>query len=110
MPMSRPDKSCPKFTLVSHVLPPSPSGQAIVLYRLLRDLDPANYCLISIKDYISSTKPGNGESRSDNITNRLAGNYYVLPEENQLRFLPALRTLWADAKSAVDHWHATQQL
>src|SRR5438105_4963840 len=36
-----------KFALVSHVLPPSWSGQAVALYRLLKDIDPNEYCLIS---------------------------------------------------------------
>ena len=36
-----------KFALVSHVLPPSWSGQAVALYRLLKEIDPNEYCLIS---------------------------------------------------------------
>lgn len=35
-----------RFGLVSHVLPPSSSGQSMVLYRLLKDLSPSQYCLI----------------------------------------------------------------
>ena len=37
-----------KFAFVSHVLPPSPSGQAVVIFRLLREFDPEEYVLISI--------------------------------------------------------------
>lgn len=40
-----------KFGIVSHILPPSPSGQAMVLYRLLNGLAPDRYCLISREGY-----------------------------------------------------------
>jgi glycosyltransferase involved in cell wall biosynthesis len=36
-----------KFAVVSHVLPPLPSGQSILLERLLRDVEPDSYCLIN---------------------------------------------------------------
>ncbi|HEX3559052.1 MAG TPA: glycosyltransferase [Pyrinomonadaceae bacterium] len=36
-----------KFALISHVLPPSWSGQSMVIYQLLRDFSPESYCLIS---------------------------------------------------------------
>lgn len=36
-----------RFAVLSHILPPAPSGQAIVLYRLLRDLPAESYCLLS---------------------------------------------------------------
>ena len=39
-----------RFAFVSHILPPSWSGQAVVIGRLLRDLDPEQYCLISGQD------------------------------------------------------------
>lgn len=40
-----------KFAVLSHILPPSPSGQAIVLYRFLNELPPDRYCLISRGNY-----------------------------------------------------------
>ncbi len=40
-----------KILILSHVLPPSPSGQAIVLYRLLKGIDPDSYGLVSCIDY-----------------------------------------------------------
>lgn len=58
-----------KFAILSHVLPPSRSGQAMVLYRLLKELDPTTYCLISDKDY-GNTSVGNGYS------GKVAGTYY----------------------------------
>lgn len=36
-----------KVAVVSNLLPPASSGQAMMLYRLLKDFDPADYCLIS---------------------------------------------------------------
>lgn len=40
-----------KFALVSHVLPPSWSGQSVVLGRILRDIDPSLFILLSTVDY-----------------------------------------------------------
>ncbi|MBA4386268.1 MAG: hypothetical protein C0410_16160, partial [Anaerolinea sp.] len=40
-----------KFALISHVLPPSPSGQAVVLYRILSNIDSNEYYLISSTPY-----------------------------------------------------------
>lgn len=49
------DIGYPKFNqkigVFSHILPPSPSGQAIVLYRLLKGIGADSYCLISSTDY-----------------------------------------------------------
>lgn len=39
-----------KIGIVSHILPPSPSGQATVLYRLLGGFPPERYCLITRED------------------------------------------------------------
>lgn len=67
-----------KFAIVSHVLPPSSSGQAIVLYRLLKDLDPESYCLISQKDYTS-------EAYGEGYTSKLMGRYYKIYPEPKTR-------------------------
>ena len=50
----------PKTAIVSHVLPPSPSGQAVVLYRLLEGMPPDRYCLISRERY-------EGDARGDGV-------------------------------------------
>lgn len=60
-----------KFALISHILPPSPSGQAMVLYRLLSGLSPDSYCLISREDYGSDIKQGAGSVK-------LPARYYDL--------------------------------
>src|SRR5438128_1433274 len=76
-----------KFALISNVLPPSESAHAAIIYRLLRDLDPDSYCLLSSSNYITDDLA--------NYTERLAGKYYYLPPTFQLtrgyRF--GLRTL-----------------
>jgi glycosyltransferase involved in cell wall biosynthesis len=41
----------PQFALLSHVLPPSPSGQAVVLYHLLSGIASYRYILLSCKLY-----------------------------------------------------------
>ncbi len=61
----------PKTAIVSHVLPPSPSGQAVVLYRLLEGLPPDRYCLISRERY-------EGDARGDDASVRLPGRYHHL--------------------------------
>ncbi|MGE5474753.1 MAG: glycosyltransferase [Ignavibacteriales bacterium] len=56
-----------KFAILSHVLPPAPSGQAIVIYRLLIDLPNCKYCLISHKD-----------KKSYNASEELPTNYHCI--------------------------------
>ena len=64
-----------KLAVVSHILPPSPSGQAVMLHRLLRAVPTEAYCLISREDY----------SNSNNDSLRLPAPYYFLPPEFQLQ-------------------------
>jgi glycosyltransferase involved in cell wall biosynthesis len=56
-----------RFALVSNILPPGDSSHAAVIHRLLRDLDPAQYCLLSSGN-ARSTEPG-----------QLTGTRYELP-------------------------------
>ena len=60
-----------KFALVSNVLPPSESAHAAIIYRLLQDLDPETYCLLSSTDYTN-------DNSGPNYTGRLRGKYYHL--------------------------------
>ena len=65
-----------KIALLSHILPPSPSGQAMVLYRLLSTLAADRYCLISREKY--------HDIRNDTAaTERLPGRYYHLKPQLQ---------------------------
>ena len=59
-----------KFALISPILPPSDSGQAMVLYQLLKSLDPSTYCLISQQNYESN--------KSQGYTDKLPGKYYKI--------------------------------
>lgn len=65
-----------KFALLSHVLPPSSSGQAVALYRVLSGVNPDNYYLISSREVLRQEKRGGG----DNLFH-LGGHYYPLPPE-----------------------------
>jgi glycosyltransferase involved in cell wall biosynthesis len=58
-----------KFAINSHVLPPSRSGQAIVLYQLLKNHTPSDYILISNHDYTNLRK-------SEYFTDKLNAKYY----------------------------------
>ena len=75
-----------KFAILSHVLPPSPSGQAVVLYRILSGIDPRSYYLISEASY----------SPSENDTGNsfyLQACYYALSQEPHL-YRPSRFGLW----------------
>ena len=85
-----------KFALVSHVLPPSWSGQAVVLHRLLRALDPHSYCLISRQNYDPQGYRGDTYSR-------LEARYYCL----RPRF--GIGMLRKFGLSAVGNWLRTYQ-
>ncbi len=60
-----------KFAFISHVLPPSWSGQAVMIGRILSGVDANAYCLISCKNYTS-------DSNGRFIPN-LPAKYYRLP-------------------------------
>lgn len=64
-----------KIALISNTLPPSRSGQAIVLERILTQLDPASYHLISPRKYTYT---------ADESVFGLSGNYHYLPPEPQI--------------------------
>jgi glycosyltransferase involved in cell wall biosynthesis len=59
-----------KVAIISYILPPSDSGQAMIIHRLLKKLDPDTYCLLSSKDYTTENEPG--------YSDKLPGKYYYL--------------------------------
>ena len=61
-----------KFAFVSHVLPPSWSGQAVMIGRILRGMAPDRYCLLSRQKYEM-------DKDQENYIERLPGEYYYLP-------------------------------
>jgi glycosyltransferase involved in cell wall biosynthesis len=65
-----------KIALISHKLPPSTSGQSMVIHRLLRGVSPDNYCLISEEQFQSNVL-------TEEL--RLPGRYYDLPPAIELK-------------------------
>ena len=75
-----------KLAVLSHSLPPSPYGQATMLYRLLRNFDPNDYCLLSRENYDSFSYIQNTSSKSvPTASPRLPAKYYHLPQAIQLK-------------------------
>lgn len=64
-----------KFAFLSHVLPPSWSGQAVVIKRILNDVDPSVYCFISMNNYEDHKK-------NYDFIGKLPVKYYELAKEN----------------------------
>jgi glycosyltransferase involved in cell wall biosynthesis len=95
--MASADFDPPKFALVSHVLPPSPSGQAVVLYRLLRDLDPRHYCVLSVREYPA----GLAGPQTNGVTARLRCNYHAIPDEADFHITPMLREIGRQVRSTI---------
>lgn len=65
-----------KIAMVSHTLPPSFSGQAIVIHRLLCELGPESYCLIS-------NRAEGIEGFSNEYLSALPGPRYQIPQETK---------------------------
>lgn len=63
-----------KFALLSHVLPPSPSGQAVALNRILEGFDPDSFCLITCSEFAESPM----QSREDGF---LGAKSFFLPRK-----------------------------
>ena len=64
-----------KFAILSHVLPPSPSGQSVMLYRILSYIDSDDY-------YLVASQP----QQSTNDTFQLKSEIHSLPTEPSLHF------------------------
>jgi glycosyltransferase involved in cell wall biosynthesis len=62
-----------KIAFVSHVLPPSWSGQSVMIGRILKNVASEQYCLISTENY---------QAEKDRNTGFLPGKYYALPKES----------------------------
>ena len=62
-----------KIALISHKVPPSGTGQSLVIYRLLREVGPEHYCLVS-------TERHDENNASENPSQLLPCAYhYLLP-------------------------------
>jgi glycosyltransferase involved in cell wall biosynthesis len=67
-----------RFALLSHVLPPSPSGQAVMLYRILSHIDPKKFYLIS-----SATEQELNQNKNQHLL--LQAPSFSLPQEPLLK-------------------------
>jgi glycosyltransferase involved in cell wall biosynthesis len=67
-----------KTAVISPVFPPNDSGQAIMLFRLFRQVKPEDYCLISNNNYLSIVFPFN--LLRDSLSCLGAKFYYISPE------------------------------
>ncbi len=76
-----------KVAIVSHILPPSPSGQAMMLHRLLKEQDPSTYCLISKRHYAP-------EHDLEDKTDRLPAPYFHLARDLTERALFGWRPIF----------------
>jgi glycosyltransferase involved in cell wall biosynthesis len=87
-PRSGPSPALPRLpgrpAIVSHVLPPSPSGQAVVLGRLLSGFARDSYCLLSREDY---SRPLAWHPREGELLPRLDATYYHLADLRHLHTL-----------------------
>jgi glycosyltransferase involved in cell wall biosynthesis len=67
-----------RFALLSHVMPPSPSGQAVILYRILSGVESKQY-------YLIDSSPASSLDLKENCQNfYLKSKYYSLPKERML--------------------------
>jgi glycosyltransferase involved in cell wall biosynthesis len=66
-----------KFALISLGLPPSQSGQSMVLYHLLKKFNTENYILITLKNFHLYNNQGN-------CSTKLAAKYYFLSPDYQI--------------------------
>lgn len=64
--------------VLSSTLPPSPSGPSVMLYRLFKPINSADYCLVSSKNYDPFLT-------FQNSTERLCARYFYLPRGRGVR-------------------------
>jgi glycosyltransferase involved in cell wall biosynthesis len=63
-----------RFALISHVLPPQPSGQSVAIYRILAQVSPNQYYLIHTNF--------SGGYKNNHINEKLNGKYYYVWDRN----------------------------
>jgi len=64
-----------KLAIVTHIVPPATVGSAMRYYRLLKDTDPDDYCLLISRDYHGMHEP-------HKLDGSLSGKHYrLLPEQ-----------------------------
>ena len=66
-----------KFAFISHQLPPTWGGQTVMVYRLLQNVRPEDYCLIAPHNYEATFYEGV-------YIGKLPATYYQLPPDTQI--------------------------
>jgi glycosyltransferase involved in cell wall biosynthesis len=91
--------------IVSHILPPSPSGQAMVLYRLLEGVPRERYFLISREDY-------GGTKDASSASEKLCGRYYLLTPPRAIRStgIPGISGAVASLNARIAVRHRARQI
>jgi glycosyltransferase involved in cell wall biosynthesis len=83
-----------KFAFLSHVLPPSWSGQAVMIERILRQIPASDYCLLSCENY----NAGFGEGE---FIRRLPARYSHIPSHHRFPILRTSATKWASVLTEI---------
>jgi glycosyltransferase involved in cell wall biosynthesis len=93
-----------KVAIHSHILPPAPSGQAMVLYKLLCEFPDENYLLVSRENY-------NGFNHIGSAGEKLPAKYYHLKSSFHLpvlnRFKLSILTNWFNISWGI-YWRSRQ--
>ena len=66
-----------KFALISHQVPPTGTGQPLVIYRMLQDFRPDDYSVISFA-------PPNADNNAYASSHTLPGRYHYLPRPSRI--------------------------
>src|SRR2546427_6575364 len=65
-----------KLAIISYLVPPMPSGQSMMLYRLLQNVRPDDYCLFTTQTEF--------EPDQDSSSFRLRGKYFHISTSGEL--------------------------
>ena len=79
-----------RFAVLSHMLPGRPSGQGIVLQRILSGFRAGDYCLLSRQDHVSASAPARRSPSGDDAPAEPAHSYFVGESWRQLGTGPGL--------------------
>jgi glycosyltransferase involved in cell wall biosynthesis len=91
-----------KFAILSHILPPSDSGQAVMLWRLINDISPKDYILISAKNYNTTTNFAKS-------SNKLGAKYYYLKPTKKWKLWEKVFLSLPFFRNIFYFWHQVRQ-
>lgn len=76
-----------KVGLLSHVVPPAHSGQAVVLFRIFQGIDPDSYCLLEVVEE-GAVPASEILSAGAHASERLPVRYHTIPARSCLPHYP----------------------